>query len=171
MILIGLGANIPSQAGAPDETLRAALRELRIRAVPVRAVSSLYGSPAWPDPRDPCFVNAVARIETGLDPARLLALLKEIERAFGRVSTSRNAPRPLDLDIVDYDGRIEGGLPTLPHPRMHERAFVLVPLSKIAPDWHHPVTGASVTELIANLPAGAGAVTRLAGWGTGPEPE
>jgi 2-amino-4-hydroxy-6-hydroxymethyldihydropteridine diphosphokinase len=171
MILIGLGANVPSPMGAPGETLRAALRDFARRGVSVTAVSSLYESPAWPDPGEPRFVNAVARIETGLDPAQLLALLKETERAFGRTCARRNAPRPLDLDIIDYDGRIEGGLPTLPHPRMHERAFVLVPLHEIAPDWKHPVSGARVTELIAALPETAGAVTRLSGRGTGPEPE
>lgn len=163
MILIALGANLPSAAGAPEATLCAALRDLPGHDVSVGAASSFYGSPAWPDPGDPPFVNAVARIETARDPAQLLAVLKQIERAFGRTSPERNAPRPLDLDILDYHGRIEAGSPVLPHPRLHERGFVLIPLREIAPDWRHPVSGASAQELIARLPPEARAITRLAG--------
>lgn len=160
MILIGLGANVPSPAGLPHETLRAALRALARPGLAVRHTSSVYESAAWPDPHEPRFANAVAHIETELGPANLLAYLKETERAFGRTIARRNAPRPLDLDILDYDGRIENGPPALPHPRLHERRFVLIPLHEIAPNWRHPVWGASVTELIAALPAESGAVTR-----------
>jgi 2-amino-4-hydroxy-6-hydroxymethyldihydropteridine diphosphokinase len=170
MILLGLGANIRSPAGTPEETLRAALRELSRRGARVCAVSSFYQSSAWPDPRDPAFINAVARIETADDPAQLLLHLKEMERLFGRVSAARNAARPLDLDILDYNGRVEIGPPILPHPRLHERGFVLIPLHEIAPDWDHPVWGASAEELIARLPPDARVVTRLPG-GEGVEPE
>ena len=161
MILIALGGNQPSHAGAPAATLRAALGTLPQRNVVVETVSPFYGSLAWPDPNDPQFVNAVAKIETGLSPYGLLAVLKEIERAFGRKSAKRNAPRPLDLDILDYDGRIENGLPTLPHPRLHERGFVLIPLRDVAPKWRHPVSGLSVDELIESLPADTRVLTRL----------
>lgn len=171
MILIGLGANIPSPAGPPAETLRAALGALARSPISVKAVSSLYESPAWPDPREPRFVNTVAHIDTTLAPADLLTLLKETERAFGRATAKRNAPRPLDLDILDYNGRIESGPPTLPHPRLHERAFVLVPLAEIAPQWRHPASGASVSRLISNLPAEAAAITRLSGRGRALESE
>lgn len=152
MILIALGANLPSPAGEPAETLRAALKTLEPYGVTVRAASKFYATPAWPDPNDPPFVNAVAHVETTLSPAALLAALHDVETAFGRRRSERNAPRTLDLDLLDYDGRIEQGPPELPHPRMAERGFVLIPLGSIAPDWRHPITGRSVQSLIADLP-------------------
>jgi 2-amino-4-hydroxy-6-hydroxymethyldihydropteridine diphosphokinase len=81
---------------------------------------------------------------------------------FGRTITRRNAPRTLDLDLLDYNGLVEAGAPILPHPRLQERAFVLVPLLDVAPDWRHPVSGLSVSTLIAALPRKAAALTKLA---------
>lgn len=105
---------------------------------------------------DPPYVNAVALIGTVLSPEALLALLHSIETEFGRDrSTGRakdNAPRPLDLDLLDYNGVIQQGPPALPHPRMIERNFVLVPLADVAPDWRDPVSGRKVSELMASLP-------------------
>lgn len=161
MILIALGANLPSPQGVPATTLRAALARFPEENIEVRAVAPFYRSCAWPDPNDPPFVNSVAHIETQRDPASLLAVLKELERAFGRMPGAPNAPRPLDLDILDYDGRIAEGPPTLPHPRLHERGFVLIPLRDIAPGWRHPALGRSIGELIDALPPEACALTRL----------
>jgi 2-amino-4-hydroxy-6-hydroxymethyldihydropteridine diphosphokinase len=151
MILIALGANLPSTAGQPAETLRAALTALGTHGVDVRAVSKFYATPAWPDPNDPPFVNAVAHVETALSPTELLAALHNVETAFGRKRSERNAPRTLDLDLLDYDGRIGPGPPELPHPRMAERGFVLIPLKDVASDWRHPATGRNVQSLIADL--------------------
>jgi 2-amino-4-hydroxy-6-hydroxymethyldihydropteridine diphosphokinase len=148
MILIALGANLPSAAGPPAETLRAALGVLAEAGVEPINISSLHETVAWPDPDDPPFVNAVAEVTTNLSPPELLRVLHKIERQFGRERSVRNAPRTLDLDLLDYDGRIDAGPPVLPHPRMHERAFVLAPLAEIAPDWRHPVSGRSATELL-----------------------
>jgi 2-amino-4-hydroxy-6-hydroxymethyldihydropteridine diphosphokinase len=161
MILIALGANLPSQAGAPEATMRAALRELPRRKITVRAVSSFYATSAWPDPADPPFVNAVASIATELPPAGLLAAMRQIEVAHGRIQSQQNAPRTLDLDLLDYEGRVEAGPPILPHPRLQERGFVLVPLSDVAPQWRHPVSGRSVNALIAALPQRAAEIRRL----------
>ena len=152
MILIAFGANLPSRAGAPAQTVTAALAALEPNGIEPVMVSKLYQTEAWPNPNDPPFVNAVAQVRTVLPPRALLKALQEIERSFGRIRTVPNAPRTLDLDIVDYDGRIEGGPPTLPHPRLDRRAFVLVPLAEIAPDWRHPVSGRSAEELLANIP-------------------
>jgi len=161
MILIALGANLPSQDGPPAATLYAALEKLPNKGIAIRAVAPFYLSRAWPNPHDPPFVNSVAWVETAHEPGQLLGIVKEIEVAFGRTAGPRNAPRPLDLDILDYDGRIEEGPPALPHPRLHDRGFVLVPLRDIAPEWRHPVLGRGVSELIDGLPPEARALTRL----------
>jgi 2-amino-4-hydroxy-6-hydroxymethyldihydropteridine diphosphokinase len=161
MILIALGSNLSSHVGAPVETLRAALAELARDDVRIAAVSSFYKTAAWPDPAGPSFVNAVARIVTRLTPQSLIARLHEVERKFGRARGERNAPRTLDLDLLDYDGRIEGGPPTLPHPRIASRGFVLVPLRDVVPDWKHPISGLSVDALIAALPVAERAPEKL----------
>jgi 2-amino-4-hydroxy-6-hydroxymethyldihydropteridine diphosphokinase len=153
MILIALGANLPSRAGQPADTLKRALGELERQGVEIREVSAFYETPAWPDPADPAFVNAVAAVKTSLQPVELLMLLHGVETDFGRLRSAANAARTLDLDLLDYDGRVvtEPQL-TLPHPRMTTRSFVLVPLRDVAPGWRHPGTGLELAELLAALP-------------------
>jgi 2-amino-4-hydroxy-6-hydroxymethyldihydropteridine diphosphokinase len=90
----------------------------------------------------------------------LLKALHDIEAEFGRIREKQNAPRTLDLDLLDYDGRIEAGPPELPHPRLIERAFVLLPLRDVAPDWRHPATGLPVSHLITAIPAADRAAVR-----------
>jgi 2-amino-4-hydroxy-6-hydroxymethyldihydropteridine diphosphokinase len=154
MILIALGANLASPAGPPEETLKAALGRLAGHCITIVKPSGFYRSAAWPNPDDPAFVNAVAAVKTPLDPEALLAALHETEAAFGRQRSLPNAPRTLDLDLLDYDGLIQDGPPHLPHPRLAARAFVLVPLAEVAPEWRHPITGFSVSQLIQKLPPG-----------------
>ncbi|MGD0143422.1 MAG: 2-amino-4-hydroxy-6-hydroxymethyldihydropteridine diphosphokinase [Rhizomicrobium sp.] len=161
MILIALGSNLPSRAGSSAETLRAALHELAQRGVVPAQVSAFYATPAWPDPADPSYVNAVARVDTSLAPDALMTALHAVERMFGRIRSARNAPRTLDLDLLDYNGRIEGGPPVLPHPRIEARGFVLVPLAEIAPLWRHPVSGRDVRALIDALPEADRQIERL----------
>ncbi len=161
MIVIALGGNLDSHAGSPRETLLAAAAALNERNVRIAALSPFYRTRAWPDPSDPDYVNAVATVETELGPAEVMAELERTETRFGRKRSTKNAPRTLDLDLIDYDGRVEQGPPTLPHPRMQDRAFVLVPLADIAPGWRHPVLRRTVEELIAALPDGEAGIERL----------
>lgn len=151
MILIALGANLPSPVGKPADTLKAALAGFAVRSITIERQSGFYRSSAWPNRDDPPFINAVAAVRTNLSPAALLATLHEVESSFGRERSEPNAPRTLDLDMLDYDGRVEEGPPVLPHPRMEGRAFVLLPLRDVAPDWRHPVSGRTIPELIAAL--------------------
>ena len=161
MILIALGANLPSAAGKPAETLKSALVRLEALGVKILSVSSFYESAAWPDPSDPVFVNAVAVSKTALQPVELLALLHGVETDLGRLRSAPNAPRTLDIDLIDHDGAVTSDGLILPHPRAADRAFVLVPLAEVAPDWRHPMTGQGVGELLAALPDTAG-VKKLA---------
>ena len=158
MILIGLGANLPSaEFGPPPASLDAALRMLQQSGVVVLKRSRWYRTAPVPASDQPWFVNGVAAVETALDPAALLTLMQSIETHFGRVRRERDAARVLDLDLLDYAGRVsEGGAPflTLPHPRLTERAFVLLPLAEVAPGWRHPATGMGVDELLQRLPTG-----------------
>jgi 2-amino-4-hydroxy-6-hydroxymethyldihydropteridine diphosphokinase len=154
LILIGLGANLPSSFGEPADTLRAALQRLCGEGVKLVRQSQFWHSKPVPDSDQPWFVNAVAAIETDLSPEALLALLHQIEAEFGRVRSVVNAPRLIDLDLLAYGRRISAETaPILPHPRMDQRAFVLRPLADIAPTWRHPVSGLDLVTLIAGLPA------------------
>lgn len=154
MIVIALGANLSSSAGPPQSTLRIGLNCLSENGVKPVSVSRLFRTPAWPDPGDPPFVNAVAAVETALPPEALMRELLRVEDSFGRIRTVPNAPRTLDLDLIDYHGMVMTGALSLPHPRVSSRAFVLIPLADVDPDWHHPVTGRSLSDLIRALPAG-----------------
>ena len=153
MILLALGANLPSRIGTPLQTLNHVLALLPRHGVRVVAVSGFYSNPAVPASDQPDFINCIARVETVLTPEQLLQTCLEIERDLGRVRTEKWAARTIDLDIVDYDGRrMSGDDLTLPHPRIAERAFVLVPIRDVAPDWWHPVTGERIEALIEALP-------------------
>lgn len=154
MILVALGANLPSPAGPPAATLEAALQAFGQSGAAILRRSRWYRSAPLPADDQPWYVNGVALLATRLGPVELLALFHEVEAQFGRRRTRRNAPRTLDLDLLDYDGLVRRAAPLLPHPRLHERAFVLRPLAEVAPDWRHPVSGAGLGELIAALPSG-----------------
>lgn len=126
---IGLGANL----GDPVATLRAARARLAGLGG-VAAVSSLYRTPAWGVTEQPPFVNAALALDTSLAPFDLLAALKGLEADLGRVASFRWGPRAIDLDILDYAGvRLDDPQLTIPHARLFERAFALVPLAEIAP--------------------------------------
>jgi 2-amino-4-hydroxy-6-hydroxymethyldihydropteridine diphosphokinase len=158
MILIGIGSNLPSDYGPPRETCAAALDALEREPVRITARSRWYRSSPVPLSDQPWFVNGVIAIETELDPEALLAALHRVEAEFGRAppqerAAKPNAARPLDLDLLAYDELVREGPepPILPHPRMAERAFVLLPLREIAPDWRDPESGEPLSALVEAL--------------------
>ncbi|MCF8496317.1 MAG: 2-amino-4-hydroxy-6-hydroxymethyldihydropteridine diphosphokinase [Alphaproteobacteria bacterium] len=155
MILIALGANLPGRFGPPEESLREALSVLEGRRVKVVRVSSIWESAPVPLSDQPRYRNAAAQLDTVLEPLELLRLLKDVERDFGRTDSVQNAPRVLDLDLLAYREILLRDAQEdllLPHPRLHERAFVLYPLAEIAPDWVHPVLKLSTRTLLDRLP-------------------
>jgi len=156
-VYIGLGANLPSpEHGTPRETLEAAMRMLEARGLVLVARSPLYESEPVPVSDQPWYLNAVVEVATDRPAAEVLVLLHSVENAFGRVRAIRNEPRVLDLDLLDHRGTVREGpeSPLLPHPRLTDRAFVLLPLRDIAPDWRHPVSGLTIAELLESLPEG-----------------
>jgi 2-amino-4-hydroxy-6-hydroxymethyldihydropteridine diphosphokinase len=153
LILIGLGANLDHPVwGTPRDTLVAALSALADDGVASLTRSGWYRSAPVPASEQPWYTNAVAIVATDLESRRLLALMQRIEGRFGRVPAARNAARVVDLDLLDYGGqRLNSPELILPHPRMHERRFVLQPLAEIAPQWRHPILGMSARQLLAEL--------------------
>ena len=143
--------------GAPaPRVLARAVSAMQAAGLVPRALSGIWESAAWPPSDQPDYYNAVAEVDpAGLSPQPLYATLREIELRFGRERRERWAARTLDLDILALDGCAGTfGAITLPHPRMHERAFVLAPLDEVAPEWRHPQTGLSPGEMLALLAPG-----------------
>ncbi len=155
--VISLGANASGSWGTPSTTLCRALHILQQNQVFIIARSRIYRTPPHLGAGlMPKFYNAVVAARTNHPPAILLRLFKSVERMAGRRIQARWSRRPLDIDLIDYGGRImnwpapnrQGGPLVLPHPLMHRRGFVLVPLAEIAPHWRHPVLGLTAGALL-----------------------
>ncbi|SEN73774.1 2-amino-4-hydroxy-6-hydroxymethyldihydropteridinediphosphokinase [Pseudorhodobacter antarcticus] len=180
LVYVALGANLPSDLGSlrhtPAHTLPMALASLGALGLHLHATSRFYATPCFPAGAGPDYVNAAAALtaDPDLSPADILARLHQVEAAYGRTRSTRWAGRSLDLDLLAIGDAVLPDAKThrhwcdlpladqarlapdqliLPHPRIADRAFVLVPLCDIAPDWHHPVTGHSVRTMRDALPA------------------
>lgn len=172
MAAIGLGSNLASAAGCPKSAVSSAISLLVCESLYLCAVSRYFRTPAWPPGSGPGFVNAAVLVQTRMPPEALLQRLHEIEAAHGRQRETRWGPRTLDLDLLFHGDRVLPDAATqtawrdlapaaqqttapdrmiLPHPRLQDRGFVLLPLAEIAPGWRHPLTGASVAEMAAAL--------------------
>jgi 2-amino-4-hydroxy-6-hydroxymethyldihydropteridine diphosphokinase len=152
--LIALGTNQPFAGVGGAALLRQAVAALDAAGLELSAASSAWQSPAWPPGSDqPDYVNAVVAADAGaLEPEALYQRLRAIEAAFGRERRERWGPRTLDLDILALGDLVgEFGPLTLPHKRLQERAFVLLPLEEVAPGWRHPMLGRTASELAAAL--------------------
>ena len=146
-IFLALGTNL----GDREANLRTA-KELLAPKVVVEGESSIYITPPWGYADQPEFLNQVIKVQTCLGPRQLLKRLKAIEGEMGRQETFRNGPRLIDLDILFYGQRVVQQEDLwIPHPRLQERAFVLVPLSDIAPDFIHPLLDRTVEAMLANM--------------------
>ena len=171
--LIAVGSNQSLTQGQPAEVVRSALSCAAENGCVIRKTSRIFSTPSFPPGSGPDFANAVFSVDWDGSAPDLLAFLHGIEREFGRVRQERWAPRTLDLDIIGWGQNILPDRQTvekwmglgleqqmarapdtliLPHPRLQDRAFVLVPLMDVAPDWQHPLTGKTVREMVDALP-------------------
>lgn len=172
-VLVSLGSNATSSLRESAKIIHDAVEQLAALGLRITRKSRYYSTPCFPAGAGPDFVNAVVGIDSDLPPADILAVLHEVEEAFGRERPSRWAPRTLDLDLLACGDQILPDifilkrwmtLPLaeqmkqapdeliLPHPRLHERAFVLIPLADVAPQWRHPITQMTVKQMVDELP-------------------
>ena len=155
MIFIGVGSNLAAKSfHSPLDTINAALGVFHEFGIGIEDVSPWYKSSPVPISNQPWFVNGVLRISTEHNPENTLQSLHRIEKKFERERSKLNAARTLDLDLLDFNGSITETSSSikLPHPRMEERAFVLLPLRDICSSWTSPSTGLSIEKLIGQLP-------------------
>ena len=146
-IYLGIGSNL----GNRRKNIELAKFKLIQNDIKIHKSSNIYESLSWPNPNKPKFFNIILEISSNLPPLKLIDTCKEIEIDLGRKKRSKNAPRECDIDIIDYYNQKIKGKIILPHPRMHERNFVLLPLYELNKDWKHPILKQPIKKLILSL--------------------
>ena len=146
-VYLGIGSNL----GDKRKNIELAKSNLILNNIIIKKSSSYYESLSWPDTDNPTFYNIVLKVITNLSPLELINICKIIELKLGRKKSSKNAPRECDIDIIDFKSKKIKGYLNLPHPRMHERNFVLFPLFEIDKTWKHPISKHSIKKLLLSL--------------------
>ena len=146
-VFLGVGSNL----GNRQKNIELSKIALTNRGIKILKSSSFYESLSWPDPKKPKFLNIVLEIETTIHPISLLKICKKIEKSLGRKISTINSPRICDIDILDYGNKVMNNGINLPHPRMHQRNFVLIPLFEIRKKWLHPKSKNHIKTLISKL--------------------
>ena len=146
-IYLAIGSNL----GNKKENIEKAKFELTKENINILQSSSFYESMSWPNKKNPKFINIVLKITTNLQPIELLQKCKKIELILGRKKSAKNSPRVCDIDIIDYNKVVLTNKIILPHPRMHTRNFVLLPLFEVSKDWIHPISKHHIKRLIFTL--------------------
>ena len=146
-IFLGIGSNL----GDKKANIEKAKFKLIQNNIKILKSSSFYESHSWPNPKNPKFLNIVLKVNVNLKPLELLKKCKEIEADLGRKKSPKNSPRECDIDIIDFKKMSKSDGISLPHARMHERNFVLLPLFEICKDWRHPSLKLHIKSLILSL--------------------
>lgn len=150
-VYLAIGSNL----GNKINNIEISKIELEKYKIKILKSSSKYISESWPEPTMPHYINVIIKIKTSLAPLELLKICNLIEKKLGRIRSKKNAPRTCDIDIIDYDKKLineKNNKLTLPHPRMSERNFVLLPLFEVDKSWKHPKSKINIVNLINALP-------------------
>jgi len=152
MIYLSIGSNLSSKFGDRFNNIDKAVKLLIDRKIEIKKISNYFETPSYPNSKNPKFINIALEIKYDFEAESLLKEILLIEKKLERVRNLKNAPRTCDIDIIDFKGKVYNnkGI-TLPHPRAHERNFVLFPLRDINPDWKHPISNKKIDFLIKNL--------------------
>ena len=166
MIFIGIGSNLESEFGNKYQNIELAISLFKDNGIKLIKRSSFYETFSQPNFSDPKFLNIVVSIATNLKPDKLMLKLISIEKKLGRIRNIKNNPRTCDLDILDYNGLVkelefESHKLSIPHERLSERNFVLYPLKEIYPNWTHPISKKTVSDLIYKLNISNNEITKL----------
>ena len=148
MIYLGIGSNL----GNRRKNIEKAKFKIIQNKIKIIQSSNFYESLSWPNIKNPKFLNIVLKVNTNIEPLKLIKIFKSIEKSLGRKKAKRNSPRECDIDILDYKGRQINKEIILPHPRLHKRNFVLFPLFELDKSWKHPISKHHIKKLIKYLP-------------------
>tara|TARA_B100001996_G_C18510866_1_gene535293 strand:+ start:7 stop:522 length:516 start_codon:yes stop_codon:yes gene_type:complete len=152
MIFLGIGSNLDSKFGNRFLNIKKAIQFISKEEIKIKKISSFYETPSYPNKKNPKFINIVIEVEFGLSSENLLKRILFVEKKMKRVRSLKDEPRTCDIDIIDFNKTVMNKKNiNLPHPKAHERNFVLFPLKEICPMWIHPIMNKKIDVLIEDL--------------------